>query len=80
MSRCESVCIGIFFFPDLGLANFVAGNALWAGDLHHVKPMVLTPKDSKGLIKVINQVSAQLRKTGCRCVLDEKYSTCAKPV
>ena len=34
---------------------------------------MFTPKDSKRLTKeLVNQVSAQLRKLGCRCVLDEE--------
>ena len=65
---------------DLGLASFAAGKVAWEGD--HVR-LVLTPKDSKGLTKeLVSQVSAQLRKIGCRCVLDEAlrdHSRCAKP-
>ena len=35
----------------------------------------LTPKDSKGLTKeLVSQVSASLRKVGCRCVLDDVKS------
>ena len=68
-------------FSDLGLVSFVAGNVVWEGD--HVR-LVLTPKDSRGLTKeLVSQVSAQLRKIGCRCVLDEElqeHSTHAKPV
>ena len=45
---------------------------------------MLTPKDSKRLTKeLVSQVSAQLRKIGCKCVLDEEFqehSKCAKPV
>ena len=65
---------------DLGLSSFAAGKVAWEGD--HVR-LVLTPKDSKGLTKeFISQVSAELRKIGCRCVLDEvlqDHSRCAKP-
>ena len=57
---------------DLGLDSFVRGNAFWEGE--HVK-LVLTPKDSKGLtIELVSQVSASLRKIGCRCVLDDVKS------
>ena len=63
------------------LSSFAAGKVAWEGD--HVM-LVLTPKDSKGLTKeLVSQVSAQLRKIGCRCVLDEAlrdHSRCAKPV
>ena len=53
---------------DLGLDSFVRGNAFWEGD--HLK-LVLTPNDRKGLTKeLVSQVSANLRKIGCRCVLD----------
>ena len=52
---------------DLGLDSFVRGNAFWEGE--HVR-LVLTPKDSKRLTKeLVSQVSASLRKIGCRCVL-----------
>ena len=65
---------------DLGLSSFAAGKVAWEGD--HVR-LVLTPKDSKGLTKeLVSQVSAQLRRIGCRCVLDEAlrdHSRCAKP-
>ena len=64
----------------LGLSSFTAGKVAWEGD--HVR-LVLTPKDSKGLTKeLVSQVSAHLRKIGCRCVLDEAlrdHSRCAKP-
>ena len=44
----------------------------WEGE--HVR-LVLTPKDSKGLTKdLVSQVSASLRKIGCRCVLDDLKS------
>ena len=65
---------------DLGLSSFAAGKVAWEGD--HVR-LVLTPKDSKGLTKeLVSQASAQQRKIGCRCVLDEvlqDHSRCAKP-
>ena len=54
---------------DLGLDSFVRGDAFWEGE--HVR-LVLTPNDSKGLTKeLVSQVSASLRKIGCRCVLDD---------
>ena len=57
---------------DLGLDSFVRGGAFREGE--HVR-LVLTPNDSKGLIKVlVSQVSASLRKIGCRCVLDDVKS------
>ena len=57
---------------DLGLDSFVRGNTFWEGE--HVR-LVLTPKDSKGLTKeLVSQVSASLRKIGCRCVLDDVES------
>ena len=57
---------------DLGLDSFVRGDAFWEGD--HFR-LVLTPNDSKGLTKeLVSQVSASLRKIGCRCVLDDVKS------
>ena len=57
---------------DLGLDSFVRGNTFWEGE--HVR-LVLTPKDSKGLTKeLVSEVSASLRKIGCRCVLDDVKS------
>ena len=57
---------------DLGLDSFVRGDAFWEGE--HVR-LVLTPNDSKGLAKeLVSQVSASLRKIGCRCVLDDVKS------
>ena len=54
---------------DLGLASFVRGDAFWEGE--HVR-LVLTPNGSKRLTKeLVSQVSASLRKIGCRCVLDD---------
>ena len=54
---------------DLGLDSFVRGAAFWEGE--HVR-LVLTPYDSKRLTKeLVSQVSASLRKIGCRCVLDD---------
>ena len=47
---------------------YIRENAFWEGE--HVR-LVLTPKDSKVLTKeLVSQVSASLRKIGCRCVLD----------
>ena len=57
---------------DLGLDSFVRGDAFWEGE--HVR-LVLTPNDSKGLTKeLVSQVSASLRRIGCRCVLDDVKS------
>ena len=57
---------------DLGLDSFVRGAAFWEGE--HVR-LVLTPDDSKRLTKeLVSQVSASLRKIGCRCVLDDVKS------
>ena len=57
---------------DLGLDSFVRGAAFWEGE--HVR-LVLTPDDSKRLTKeLVGQVSASLRKIGCRCVLDDVKS------
>ena len=57
---------------DLGLDSFVRGDAFWEGK--HVR-LVLTPNDSKGITKeLVSQVSASLRKIGCRCVLDDVKS------
>ena len=54
---------------DIGLVGFYRGSVAWEGD--HVR-LVLLHKDSKGLSKaVVAQISACLRKIGCRCVLDE---------
>ena len=51
-------------FADMGLES---GNVLWEGD--HIR-LVFTNKDSKGVYS--EQVSANLRKIGCRCVIDEQ--------
>ena len=57
-------------FADMGLESFVRGNVLWEGD--HIR-LVLTKKDSKGVSsELVKQVSASLRKIGCRCVIDEQ--------
>ena len=57
---------------DLDLDSFVQGDAFWKGE--HVR-LVLTPNDSKRLTKVlVGQVSASLRKIGCRCILDDVKS------
>ena len=56
----------------LGLDSFVRGAVFWEGE--HVR-LVLTPDDSKRLTKkLVSQVSASLRKIGCRCVLDDVKS------
>ena len=47
----------------------MAGNVAWEGD--HIG-LVLTPRHSKGLTKeLVSQVSAQLRKIGRRCILND---------
>ena len=57
---------------DLGLDSFVRGDAFWEGE--HDR-LVLTPNDTKGLTKeLVSQVSASLRKIGCRCVLGDVKS------
>ena len=57
---------------DLGLDSFVRVAAFWEGE--HVR-LVLTQDDSKRLTKeLVSQVSASLRKIGCRCVLDDVKS------
>ena len=57
---------------DLGLDSFVLVAAFWEGE--HVR-LVLTPNDSKRLTnELVSQVSASLRKIGCRCVLDDVKS------
>ena len=55
--------------------KFVRGSVLWEGD--HIR-LVLTKKDSKGISReIFRQVSASLRKIGCRCVIDEQVrKTC----
>ena len=66
-------------FADMGLESFVRGNVLWEGD--HIR-LVLTKKDSKGVSsELVKQVSANLRKIGCRCVIDEQVrKTCKSRV
>ena len=61
---------------DLGLTSFVRGNVRWEGD--HVR-LILTVADSKGITReLVSQVSSSLRKSGCRCVLDESETrSCA---
>ena len=62
-------------FADMGLKSFVRGNVLWEGD--HIR-LVLMKKDRKGVYsELVKQVSANLRKIGCRCVIDEQVrKTC----
>ena len=63
-------------FADMGLESFVWGNVLWEGD--HIR-LVLTKKDSKGVSsELVKQVSANLRKIGCRCVIDEQVRKSCK--
>ena len=66
-------------FADMGLESFVRGNVLWEG--YHIR-LVLTKKDSKGVSsELVKQVSAILRKIGCRCVIDEQVrKTCKSRV
>ena len=66
-------------FADMGLESFVRGNVLWEGD--HIR-LVLTKKGSKGVSsELVKQVSAILRKIGCRCVIDEQVrKTCKSRV
>ena len=53
-----------------GSESFVKGKVLWEG--YHIR-LVLTKKDSKGVSsELVKQVSANLRKIGCRCVIDEQ--------
>ena len=57
---------------DIGLDSFARGDAFLEGE--HVR-LVLTPDDSKRPTKeLVSQVSASLRKIGCRCVLDDVKS------
>ena len=56
-------------FVELGLSTFVGGKVFWEGD--HVR-LVLSIKDSRGISDpLVREVSARLRKIGCRCILDE---------
>ena len=66
-------------FADMGQESFIRGNVLWEGD--HIR-LVLTKKDSKGVSsELVKQVSAILRKIGCRCVIDEQVrKTCKSRV
>ena len=66
-------------FVDMGLESFVRGKVLWEGD--HIR-LVLTKKDSKAVSsELVKQVSANLRKIGCRCVIDEQVrKTCKSRV
>ena len=61
-------------FADMGLESL--RNVLWEGD--HIR-LVLTKKDSKGVSsELVKQVSANLRKIGCRCVIDEQVRKSCK--
>ena len=53
-------------FVDLGREQLVRGNILWQGD--HIE-IVLTKKGVSG--GLVRYMSANLRKIGCRCVIDE---------
>ena len=49
---------------DTGLVGFARGYFAWEGDHNR---LLLLPRDSKGLNKdVVRQISARLRKIGCR--------------
>ena len=62
----------------MGLESFVRGNVLWEGD--HIRLALM--KDSKGVSsELVKQVSASLRKIGCRCVIYEQVrGTCKSRV
>ena len=63
-------------FAGMGLESFVRGNVLWEGD--HIR-LVLTKKNSKAVSsELVKQVSANLRKIGCRCVIDEQVRKSCK--
>ena len=53
---------------DANFSNFARGEMRWEGD--HLR-VLLTVHDSKAIDKsIVSELSAKLRKTGCRCVLD----------
>ena len=63
---------------NIGLDSFVRGDVRREGD--HVR-LVLTHKDSQKVDKaLVSQVSASLRKIGCRCVLVEPEHFCKSNV
>ena len=52
--------------------NLTCSKMRWEGDHLHV---VLTVNDSKAIDKsIMSELSAKLRKIGCRCVLDDGHS------
>ena len=59
---------------DFNLDLFVREDVHWEGD--HIR-LVLTYKDSQKINKaLVSQISASLRKIGCRCVLVEPERFC----
>ena len=66
---------------DANLENLARGKMRWEGD--HLC-VVLTMNDSKAIDKpIVSELSAKLRKIGCRCVLDDgrkELVRCSLPI
>ena len=66
---------------DANFENLARGEMRWEGD--HLR-IVLTVNDSKAIDKsIVSELSAKLRKIGCRCVLDDgrkELACCLLPI
>ena len=66
---------------DANFENLARGEMHWEGD--HLR-VVLTVNDSKAIDKsIVSELSAKLRKIGCRCVLDDgrkELVRCSLPI
>ena len=73
---------------DANFENLARGEMHWEGDHLRIVPsismIVLTVDDSKAIDKpIVSELSAKLRKIGCRCVLDdgrEELVRCSLPI
>ena len=63
---------------DANLENLARGEMRWEGN--HLR-VVLTVNNSKAIDKsIVCELSAKLRKIGCRCVLDDGCMRCSLPI
>ena len=66
---------------DANFENLARGEMRWEGD--HLR-VVLTVNDSKAIDKsIVSELSAKLRKIGCRCILDDgckELVRCSLPI
>ena len=66
---------------DADIENLARGEISWEGD--HLR-IVLTVNDSRAIDKsIVSELTAKLRKIGCRCVLDDGHKAlvrCSLPI